>query len=153
MDILKNKISTPFKAPESYFQELEDIVNLKAKLSGLNKLETVPENYFADLETTILSKTVAKKSSIFSVYKKPIFRYAASFLVIGFSAVMAYQTMFNDPIAEIASEDIALYLENEAITNFETESGVIEAAESIKLRLDTPTINDLSSEELENYIN
>lgn len=73
-----------FKIPENYFQELEHSLIENAKAIKVEKSLSTPKNYFNTLEKEILKKTYPEKKPLFNVRRITISftSIAASFLIL-----------------------------------------------------------------------
>jgi 6-pyruvoyl-tetrahydropterin synthase len=73
-----------FNIPENYFQELEHSLIENAKAIKVEKSLSTPKNYFNTLEKEILKKTYPEKKPLFNVRRITISftSIAASFLIL-----------------------------------------------------------------------
>ena len=73
-----------FNIPENYFQELEHSLIENAKAIKVEKSLSTPKNYFNTLEKEILKKTYPEKKPLFNVRRITIsfISIAASFLIL-----------------------------------------------------------------------
>ncbi|NJX16245.1 hypothetical protein [Tamlana crocina] len=125
---LHNIKSTGFKAPDNYFDTLEDRLfteaKLKANVSGPGFV--MPEDYLDGLENTILNKVPkAKEPKVISIFSKRTLVYVSSIAA-------AILLLFNLSILETkpASFDT---LDMETVENFVLEEDVVDSDELASL--------------------
>ncbi len=143
--------------PENYFASLEDeiLVGIKAEKLKLTYNLSVPDNYFESLETAVLNKTFSKKKSIFTIFSlsKNIYRAAAGIVLIGGASLfyLNYYSQPKDAFAEISSEEIASYLQNQSLSYYDIKPVVDETTVTEEINV-IPESAGISEAELLKYI-
>jgi hypothetical protein len=149
----KNKLhnikDSGFKAPENYFDGLEDSIMDQIKLH--EKIEDTgfksPDNYFDLLEDKIIDR-VKHEPKVISLFNKRNLLYATSIaaaLVIMFSIFINKSEL---TFADLETASIENYLNEEEIDSYEMASLLTEEELSADIFIDS----DLTSESLEEYL-
>jgi hypothetical protein len=115
------KLDTP---SDSYFEELESNVLACIKIDELKSLKTadISDGYFDQLEQNILSQTINENKSKFSILRNfpKVFKYAAVLMVfLGLAYFGKNKFLPQDQFAEISSEEMISYLNDQNIANNE----------------------------------
>lgn len=142
--------------PNAYFDNLEDQIlseiNLRSVLES-NKTE-VNINYFENLENAIINKVFVKpkKINVFNrIWINNIYRSAAAILLIGSLSLYFLNSATNkDQFADISSDEIVTYLENQALTYNEI-SQVIDDQTINKMEI-ISSKTDISEQDLLEYL-
>ena len=143
------------KTPDSYFEDLENKIFSQVKIESLKdagKLNT-PDGYFESLENKILSKSIAEKKPTFTIFRNKVvyFRNAAAVLLIGAMSVLVYkQNNPKDQFAEISSDEMVAYLNEQTLT--ETELTTVVDENTLEEVSVIPTNAELSDKELQKYL-
>ena len=157
MDFEKNNINHPFKTPKNYFDGLEANILSEMNIDKIKALKNdVSEGYFENLEKNILSKTIETPSdtkTTFKVWKNPIFKYAASALLIGSLTFLGLRNFSSDPIDGISSEEIGAYLETESSNSEELVLAVEEINKSMPLSKTEINLENINSEDINSFLN
>ncbi len=157
MDFEKNKINHPFTTPNGYFQSLEDRILSEVSIDQFKNLsEKVEEGYFEKLEDKILSKTIQNEilpKTQFKFWKRPIFKYAASMILICSIGLIGIKNYTSDPIDEFSNEDISSYIEAEASNSGELALSVEEVNESLPHVSESIEIDNLNPEDIKTFLN
>ena len=138
---LHNKLNDPdlkknvFKAPEGYFESLQDKIMLEAKLKNGKVLSnqhlrknifSTPEGYFNTLTDKINAATETE-AKVIPMYRTNWFRYAAAAVVLVMAALFAIPK--NNPseselMGSLSNEAIIDYLEERQAMEYELLSSV-----------------------------
>jgi hypothetical protein len=157
MDLERNKIVPPFKAPKDYFDVLEETILSKTKIDSLQKLEIkVEPDYFEKLENTILEKTIRASASTkptFGIWKKNAFKYAASLFLVGSLATLTYLNLKSDPLADLSSDEISTYLETETLQGKDLQMALEEISADLPLSNTTTSLENIKAEDISAYLN
>ncbi len=148
---LHNIKKTGFKVPEDYFDNLEDTILLHKALKKLS-IESgfkTPNDYFDNLENTILNNISDKKSpKVISIFRRRNLIYVSSIAA-------AVVLLFNLSLFEketgweaIKAETVENYIINENMGSYEIASLLIDD-DFNKVSF---TAIELSEEALENYL-
>jgi hypothetical protein len=153
MELEKDKIHHPFKAPADYFAGLEDNILGQITIESIKKIEfKVQSDYFEKLENSILQKTVLIEKPTFNIWRNNAFKYAASLFLFASISAIFYLNFKSDPIEKLSSEEISAYLESETMHGKEFQM----ALEDLNMDLpDTksPNLESLDTEEINAYLN
>lgn len=150
-NILHINNNSGFKLPKDYFNELEDKILTKAKLSSIkNSGFKTPDNYFASIENTVLSKLTTKKETpkIISIFTKRNLFYASS--IAAAIILMLNVSIFDNKLDfdTLDSATVENYIINEDITPIEIASLLTSKELNDAAFIDF----DLTQEHIENYI-
>ena len=148
----------PFEIPQGYFEGIADSVLFELHQPVSKNLLSVPNGYFDNLPADILAKArqievkPASNSIGISIWRN--MRWAAAALLVlgiglGVYRSYWYQPAFNvqEELATVAPDAIDEYVQQH-IDEFDVES-IAGTDENFEIK---PMTNQLSSEEIENYI-
>jgi hypothetical protein len=148
MNIEENKIKHPFKVPESYFEDLEEIIMSKTKIDVIKthgEFKT-PIDFFNQLESSILEKTVAvnKPKMVVNKSYKVYFRSAAAVFLFGsLGTAIYYKSINKDEFEHISSDEMVKYLADQSINYSEIVPTLNEnEIKNIKINQATEQITD-----------
>ncbi|MBT8268302.1 MAG: hypothetical protein HKO67_12025 [Flavobacteriaceae bacterium] len=157
MKKIKNISNSGFKAPEGYFEQLEDSVMARLKTESVRDISEehgfkAPEGYFDEVEQQILEKlSIDNETKVVSIFSRKSLYYVSG---IAAAIVILLAVFLNGSAEENEELDyqmVETYIIDQDISTYEIASLLTED-ELDQIELDIMSSNLTDEESLEDYL-